>query len=71
MENKKDVGQASDSGTKTKPKSRDVGEKELIVHGEEEPDTKRIPKSDKEEWSLLQKCKGTGETNEFATKGRK
>lgn len=53
MENTKDVGQASYSGTKTKPKSRNIGEKELIVHGEEEPDTKMIPTSDKEEQSLL------------------
>lgn len=53
LENTKDVGQASDSATKTKPKSRNTGEKEPIVHGEEEPDTKMIPTSDKEEQSLL------------------
>lgn len=54
-----------------KPNSRDVEDKELIVHGEEEPDTKMIPNSDPEEWSLWQKWKGTGETNEFAIKRTK
>lgn len=71
LENKKDVGQASDSGTETTPKSKVVEDKELIAHGEEEPDTKMNPNSDEEGWCLWQKGKGTGETNEFVLKGRK
>lgn len=54
-----------------KPNSRDVEDEELIVPSEEEPDTKMIPNSDPEEWSLWQKWKCTGETNEFAIKRTK
>lgn len=51
------MGQPSDSGTKTKSISRDVGEKELIVHGQEQPDAKMIPTSDEEEWSFRRNAK--------------
>lgn len=37
-----------------------------------EPDTKMIPKLDKKErWSPWQKWSGSGETNEFAVRGKK
>ena len=59
LEDNEDVDQAGDSGLKTKPKSRDVEEEELMVHSEEEPDTKTFPKlGQREGWGLPWWCSG-------------